>query len=217
MSWLLGDPAGRVRVLDLGAGTGKLTRAVADAGHPVVAVDPSPAMLAVLARSTATVQVRHGRGEAVPLADGSVDAAVIGQAWHWMDADAAAGELARVLQPGGSVGMAWNVMDASVPWVAELRRLTCDPATAGEQRLDDVERPVLPAPFRAPQARTFAWTHPLDGADSLVLLASTWSWVAVHPRRAGVLDDVWRLAESVQAADATIALAYHCHCFRWRR
>lgn len=120
--WALGDAPGR-RVLDLGAGTGKLTAALVALGADVVAVEPDPAMLAELRRALPDTEALAGSGEAVPLPDASVDAVLAGHALHWFDMTVAGPELARVLVPGGTLAGLWNVLDDRVPWVAELTRV----------------------------------------------------------------------------------------------
>jgi ubiquinone/menaquinone biosynthesis C-methylase UbiE len=100
VSWLTGG-APELDVLDLGAGTGKLTAALLDAGHRVVAVDPSEQMLAHLRTVAPAADVRDGSAEAIPVADASVDVVTVAQAWHWFDADRAAAQCRRVLRPGG--------------------------------------------------------------------------------------------------------------------
>jgi SAM-dependent methyltransferase len=107
-------------VLDLAAGTGKFTRLLADFGADLVAVEPSEAMRTEFAAVLANVPVRSGTAESIPLADASVDAVVVAQAFHWFDAPRALGEIARVLRPGRGLGLIWNERDESVPWVAEL-------------------------------------------------------------------------------------------------
>lgn len=105
------------RVLDLGAGTGKLTEVLVDLGLDVVAVEPSAPMRE---RIAGRAEVLDGTAESIPLADGSVDAVLVGQAFHWFDADAALAEMARVVRPGGTTGLMWNVMDNSVEWVEQV-------------------------------------------------------------------------------------------------
>jgi SAM-dependent methyltransferase len=118
VDWII--PDGAATVLDLGAGTGKLTRALAARGLDVVAVDPSPKMLAQLRSSVPGAIVHEGTAEDIPLADASIDAVVVAQAWHWVDQDRALPSVARVLKPGGTLGLVWNLRDESVPWVAKL-------------------------------------------------------------------------------------------------
>jgi SAM-dependent methyltransferase len=112
------------RVLDLGAGTGKLTATLLSLGAEVTAVEPDPAMLTELRRALPTVRALPGCAEAVPLPDASVDAVVAGNAMHWFDLDVAGPELARVLEPAGVLAGLWNVFDDRVEWVAELERIS---------------------------------------------------------------------------------------------
>ncbi|MCZ2830037.1 methyltransferase domain-containing protein [Modestobacter sp. VKM Ac-2986] len=128
--FLLG-PAPR-RVLDLGAGTGLFTDRLLEAGHEVVAVDVSVGMLDQLRTRLPQVRAEVGGAEAVPLADGSVDAVVAGQAAHWFDVEPAAAELRRVLRPGGVVGLVWNTRDERVPWVRALGELIVEEARGHE-------------------------------------------------------------------------------------
>ncbi len=121
VAFLLG--AGSRRVLDLGAGTGLLTQVVLDAGHDVVAVDPSPEMLGELSARLPGVTTAVGTAEAIPVGDATVDAVVAGQAAHWFDPAPAAREIRRVLRPGGVLGLVWNTRDERVPWVGSLGEL----------------------------------------------------------------------------------------------
>src|SRR4051812_899072 len=115
------DEGRALRVADVGAGTGKLTRVVSELGAEVVAIDPDPAMLAELRTHVHGVPTFAGSAERMPLPDASVDALLFGQAWHWVDVPAASAEAGRVLRSGGVLGLVWNIRDESVPWV---RRLT---------------------------------------------------------------------------------------------
>ena len=121
--WALARAPGR-RVLDLGAGTGKLTEALVAAGLDTVAVEPDPAMLAELHETVPGVLALPGSAEAVPLPDASVDAVVAGNAMHWFDMDLAGAEIARVLVPGGTLSGLRNVLDDRVGWVADLARVS---------------------------------------------------------------------------------------------
>lgn len=118
--------AGRpLDLLDLGAGTGKLTARLASLSTSaglahVVAVEPDPHMLAELRRQLPDITAMAGRAESIPLPDASVDAVLAGQAAHWFDLDRALPEIARVLRPGGVLGGLWNANDSSVDWVAGL-------------------------------------------------------------------------------------------------
>jgi SAM-dependent methyltransferase len=98
-------------VLDLAAGTGKLTRLLVPTGAAVLAVEPVPEMRAELERHVRGVAALGGTAERIPLADRYVDVVTVGQAFHWFDADAALREIHRVLKPGGSVALIWNARD----------------------------------------------------------------------------------------------------------
>jgi len=112
---------GALRVLDLGAGTGKLTAQLASLGADVTAVEPDPAMLAELRRALPSVRGLPGSAEEIPLADRSVDTVLCGQSLHWFNLDRALPEIARVLVPGGTLGGLWNSDDDRVGWVAGLQ------------------------------------------------------------------------------------------------
>lgn len=107
-------------VLDLGAGTGKLTRQLVPLGARVVAVEPLDEMRAELERAVPQASAIAGSAEAIPLADGSVDAVASAQAFHWFDAKTALPEIHRVLRPGGGLGLIWNGRDLSDPLQAEI-------------------------------------------------------------------------------------------------
>ncbi len=119
-----GPDVAALRVLDLGAGTGKLTALLAELGADVTAVEPDGSMLAQLRRQLPAVRALPGSAEAIPLPDGSVDAVVCGQALHWFDMSRAVPEIARVLRGGGVLAGLWNCDDDRVPWVAGLQEVT---------------------------------------------------------------------------------------------
>ena len=117
--WALAPAPGR-RVLDLGAGTGKLTATLVAVGADVVAVEPDPAMRAELRVALPGVDALPGSAESIPLPNGSVDAVLAGHAMHWFDMAVAGPEIARVLRPGGVLAGLWNVVDDRVAWVRGL-------------------------------------------------------------------------------------------------
>ena len=110
-------------MLDLGAGTGKLTTRLVERGLDVVAVDPIPEMLELLSNSLPDTPALLGTAEEIPLPDDSVDAVLVAQAWHWFDPERAVKEVARVLRPGGRLGLVWNTRDERLGWVKDLGRI----------------------------------------------------------------------------------------------
>ncbi len=163
VAWMLSSiPETGGRVVDVGAGTGKLTRAVAALpGADVVAVDPDAAMLAVLRERLPTVPALVGTAEELPLSDAAADAVVMGQAWHWVDPVAASREIGRVLRPGGVLGLVWNVRDDRVDWV---RRLTGLVPMSGAERLMAAGGPAVTEPFGALESRSWEWSQPMTRA-----------------------------------------------------
>ena len=121
IDWLV--PAGCQVAVDLGAGTGLLSRALARLVPRVIAVEPDERMAAVLRTRDPVIEARQGRGEAIPLPDASADGVFISSAWHWMDPERTVPEIARVLRDGGRFGVIWTSRDREVDWIRELQRL----------------------------------------------------------------------------------------------
>ncbi|ANS77684.1 Methyltransferase [Serinicoccus hydrothermalis] len=109
-------------VVDVGAGTGKLTRLLMARGHRVRAVEPSGAMRETLRRALPGVEVLPGTGEATGLPQGSADLVTYAQSWHWTDPERAGVEAARLLRPGGVLATVWNMFDDTVPWMVDVER-----------------------------------------------------------------------------------------------
>ncbi|MEV6525891.1 class I SAM-dependent methyltransferase [Longispora sp. NPDC051575] len=173
LRWLLGDRP--LRVVDLGAGTGLLTRVLLSLGHEVLPVEPDPGMRAQLDASTPGVTALDGSAEHIPLPDGSVDAVVAGQAYHWFDRERAHPELARVIRSGGVFGPVWNMRDESVPWVAELSGFArLGDGNSRENFLVDDFGPLFEAPVR----ETVAHSVPMT-TERLVGLMSTRSYFLI--------------------------------------
>jgi len=171
--WVLEARAGDGRrVLDLGAGTGRLSSVLLDLDLDVTAVEPDDAMRAL---APAGAKALAGTAEKVPLADGSLDAVLVGQAWHWFDHELALSEVGRVLRPGGVLGLLWNVFDDRVPWVAELMTVT-----ASQDRLSARdEMPYVGAPL--PERRTFPHTQAMTRDLLVDNLASRSATVLMTP------------------------------------
>jgi SAM-dependent methyltransferase len=119
--WAIGERP--LRVVDLGAGTGILSRLLHQLGHEVIAVEPDEQMRVHLAATSAGVTAIGGAAEAIPLADASVDAVVAGQAYHWFDGDRTHAEVARVLHPGGVFAALWNDADDRMQWTVQYARV----------------------------------------------------------------------------------------------
>ncbi len=201
-------------MVDLGAGTGKLTRALAALGHDVIAVEPFEEMLDQLRANVPGVEAVTGSAEQIPLADESADAIVVGQAFHWFDQAVALREMARVLRPGGVVGLIWNARDDAEPWVARLSELTGDNA----EWSDDIPEPLAASTqFGDVDRQIFRNAQLVDRATLVDLVASR-SYAATMAARAreqllaavGTLFDEW-------AAGGELELPYRVHAFRATR
>jgi ubiquinone/menaquinone biosynthesis C-methylase UbiE len=204
---VLGLGAGR-RVLDLAAGTGKLTRALVPSGADLVAVEPVAAMRARLAEAVPSAQVLDGTAEAIPLPDGAVDAVVVGQAFHWFDGERALREIHRVLRPGGGLGLIWQSRDPQRPWQQRLeivinRLASREPRFRSGEWRRAFEATALFEPLREAQFR-----HVQRGEHQVIVdRVASISYVAAAPpsARNAVLDDVRELlATDPETASAEV-------------
>ena len=186
VDWLVPDRS--AHVLDLGAGTGKLTRSLVGRAARVTAVDPSPRMLARLRAALPQVTAMAGTAEAIPLPDASVDAVVVAQAWHWVDPGRAVPEVARVLRPGGVLGLVWNDRDESTPWVRRLGELLAPDGPADGSRGEEHVPPTTLGPV---EAMTHRWSQPVD-RDRLhgLVLSRSYVITASQERRRELLAQV---------------------------
>jgi SAM-dependent methyltransferase len=192
------------RVIDLAAGTGKLTRLLAPTGADVAAVEPVAGMRAQLAAALPEVEVLDGTAEDLPLPADSADAITVAQAFHWFDAPVALAEIRRVLRPGGHLFLIWNTRDRSHDWVRAFGDLLVDGPDL-ERPYDsyyDVDYAALVASagagaFTPVELWAHAWEQPCD-PDLLVDRAESVSVVGALPRaeRARVLDRVRDLART---------------------
>lgn len=209
IDWLL--PPGARDVLDLGAGTGKLTSRLVERGLDVVAVDPIAEMLETLRVSLPDTPALLGTAEDIPLVDNSVDAVLVAQAWHWFDPDRAIPELARVLRPGGRLGLVWNTRDERSGWVRELGEII---GRDGDPMRDHV---TLPEPFTDVQRHQVEWTNYLT-PQALIDLVASRSYCITSPTqvRTKTLDRVRELLATHPAlANAGgLALPYVTVCVR---
>jgi SAM-dependent methyltransferase len=205
VAWLAGGlgvtPASTV--LDLAAGTGKLTAALVPLAGRVIAVEPLGEMRRVLSARRPEVEVMPGRAEEIPLADRSVDAVFVAAAFHWFDADVALEEIHRVLRLGGGLGLLWNRPEwEGEPWYADFTTMlerareeqeAPNRYVAGEWRAA-LERSSAYGPVRK---REFRHVHRVT-RDGFLARVASWSVFAVLPDRereqllgavAGLLDE----------------------------
>jgi ubiquinone/menaquinone biosynthesis C-methylase UbiE len=208
-TWLVGDdPA---TVLELGAGTGKLTRVLVDQGHDVHATDPDPAMLALLEDHLPGVRTAVAGAEEIPLADASVDVVIAAQAFHWFDLDRALPEIARVLRPGGRICLLWNQRNEKIPWV---RRLGAIIGTQ-EQLRDPAQALIFSELFGFVEDSEFTHWQTIDrrSIQDLVLSRSN---VAVldDAGRAAKLAEVLAFYDDYGRGMDGMQLPYVTRCFR---
>jgi SAM-dependent methyltransferase len=210
VDWLL--PDGARRVLDLAAGTGKLTERLVARGLDVVAIEPSDAMRARLADTVPAAQALPGTAESIPLPDASVDAVLVAQAWHWFSPGAQP-EIARVLRPGGRLGIVWNVRDSSVDWVGRFTEVI----HRGDTLEHSYREPRLVAPFTDVEHRTVPWADRIPTA-SLRPLAASRSYLLTLPdaRREELLAEIDDLvtAHPALAGRSEVDLPYLAECWR---
>jgi SAM-dependent methyltransferase len=222
VTWMLGSPTAATvcRVVDLGAGTGKGTRAIAKLEHSVIAVEPSDGMREVLAESVNAlpegvahrISVAAGDAEEIPVETGAMDAVAAFQAWHWFDSLVAAAECARVLRPGGWLSMGWHFRSEDVGWSRELSDIVGHHA----KQPDGEESPMVGPEYERSETELFTYGM-RQSVEDLVLHASTWSYVAIRPDRVHVLEEVRALGRRVADSEGMIEIPMRTRCYRSRR
>lgn len=227
VKWLLPDRV--ARAVDLGAGTGALTRLLTERADEVVAVEPDPRMRQVLAERVPTAKALEGRGEDIPLPNGSADAVLASSSWHWMEPGATLAEVHRVLVPGGVLGVIWSGPDAEGPFLSQAKELLRSSLGDGSRLsgfLGDAERPAstleIPpeAGFDERERRLFSWTAGLT-AEDLIGLLGTYSWTINldPPKRTRLFDEARRLLRDVAGltGSATVEVSFRADVWRARR
>jgi SAM-dependent methyltransferase len=242
VNWILPSHVGRV--VDLGAGTGAMTRLLIDRADEVVAVEPDDRMRSVLADEVPGIRAVAGRGESMPLPDSCADAMLASSSWHWMDPLPALHEVGRVLVPGGVLGALWSGPDPEGPFLVQAQALLAgrSQAGAGTEALDeegdpgtnefaslimgDARRPALTleippgVPFDPPEHEVFTWDVALN-ADDLIGLLGTFSWIITMPEetRDHVIAEARRLLRELLGVegDVTVDVAFRSDAWRSRR
>jgi SAM-dependent methyltransferase len=223
LDWLL--PEGASDVLEIGAGTGILTRLLAERVDHLTAVEPDERMRAVLAGADPRIQVLAGQAEEIPAGSSSVDVVIAQSAWHWVDEARAIPEVARVLRPGGRLSLVWTGPDRSVEW---MRSLWAGGIIFSPEEKSDVDsrrkrRHLVSVdaggdnPFLEPETKLFQWARPMSKPD-LVALSATYSAVITmdEDARRAHLEGMTRFLDEYQDfADLdTVGVPMRSYCWR---
>jgi ubiquinone/menaquinone biosynthesis C-methylase UbiE len=235
ISWMLPDWAHTV--VDLGAGTGAMTKDLVGRIERVIAIEPDDRMRGILTANIPEATAIRGTGESIPLDSSTVDAVLASSSWHWMDADRALGEAARVLVPGGTLGVVWAGPDPDGPFVSQAQAMLSEMSTdqagataaAGgdgnlgsvvmdtENRVETVLRIPGGSPFTQPEYTSFLWDVSLT-ADELIGLLGTFSWIITMPdeRRTRVIAEARRVLRDGLgiSGDVTVDVQYRSEAWR---
>jgi SAM-dependent methyltransferase len=182
-------------VLDLGAGTGKFTELLLSRADHVLAVEPSAPMLDVLRAKLPSVMALTGGAEDIPLPDASVDAVTVAQAFQWFERDAACAEIARVLVPGGILGLLWNHSDPTCSWDHACHRVA-HPAVSETDATTESAAAELPG-FAFDHQVEIAWSERITRADYIARWLTVSSFIAAdESTRAGMIAQVERILDT---------------------
>lgn len=218
VAWMLERmPHESRRVADVGAGTGKLTRVLTESPDAeVIAIDPDPMMLAKLTESVPGVPTFIGTAEQLPIPDASLDAVVLGQAWHWVDPVAASAEIGRVVAPGGALGLIWNIRDEREEWVRRLTAIIHSSSAENMVNGPTSRGPQITAPFGLVEVERWEWKRAMTRAQ-LHRMADSRSYLitASDRERRGIHDDMDALFDELgMTREQTIDLPYVTTAFR---
>jgi SAM-dependent methyltransferase len=241
IEWML--PEGASTVVDLGAGTGGLSRLLIERVEEVIAVEPDDRMRGELATNLLGIRALSGQGESIPLPDQSADAVLASASWHWMDPIPTLHEVARVLVPHGTLGAVWAGPDPEGALLVQAKALLAGgsarnegEATDENHHLDEGEfssliqgegsRPefglTIPdgVPFDQPEHRTHSWDVALS-ADELIGLLGTFSWIIVMPEksRLRLFNEARRILRELLGIEGeiTVDVAFRAEAWRTRR
>lgn len=243
VDWILSSES-RKRIIDLGAGTGALTRLLVDRAQEVIAIEPDDRMRSVLMEEVPAARALRGRGESIPVPDGYADAVIASSSWHWMDPVPTLLEVGRVLVPGGILGALWAGPDPEGPFLVQAQAMLRgqsrsssgdspdDPKTEGQHSefatimMGEADRPTpvleIPpgVPFDQPEHEVFRWDVALN-ADDLIGLLGTFSWIITLPEetRERLIAEARRLLRELLGleGDKTVDVAYRSEAWRSRR
>ena len=213
VDWLLAptDSFRAGEVLDLGAGTGKLTTRLVERGLSVTAVDPIAEMLDMLRGALPDTPALLGSAEQIPLPDNAVDAVLVAQAWHWFDPERATAEIIRVLRPGGRLGVLWNTRDERSGWVRDFGRIV------GLEHDRDNATVDLPTEFTDVATHQIQWTNYIT-RDALIDYVASRSYCITSPAevRTRTLENVRELLDTHPALvnSTGLAMPYITVCVR---
>jgi SAM-dependent methyltransferase len=213
VDWLLAptDSFRAGEVLDLGAGTGKLTTRLVERGLSVTAVDPIAEMLDMLRGALPDTPALLGSAEQIPLPDNAVDAVLVAQAWHWFDPERATAEIIRVLRPGGRLGVLWNTRDERSGWVRDFGRIV------GLEHDRDSATVDLPTAFTDVATHQIQWTNYIT-RDALIDYVASRSYCITSPAevRTRTLENVRELLDTHPALvnSTGLAMPYITVCVR---
>jgi SAM-dependent methyltransferase len=210
--WMVGEEPSDV--VDLGAGTGKLTRALVALGHRVVAVEPLDEMRVELEAAIPGARALAGGAEAIPLPGGVADVVTSAQAFHWFDHDKALPEIARVLRPAGRLALVWNSRDDRDPWMARLSAIIGNETVEESDVVPVIDESGLFSPV---ETARFSFEQRLD-RDGVLDLVLSRSYCAKLPTadREPVLEAVGHLFDTTAGPNG-VRLPYVTECFRAER
>jgi ubiquinone/menaquinone biosynthesis C-methylase UbiE len=214
LDWLI--PAGAQTVVDVAAGTGLLTRALAARVPEVIAVEPDDRMRAVLSERSPQLRALAGYGESIPLPDACADGVFVSSAWHWMDEARAVPEIARVLRPGGRLGVIWTSRDWEMDWVRALDQPWASQRGIGRQRVGHHDV-ILPddGSFRDVSTASFRGSREMTIEDLIALLGTySGAITASESKRRDALDRARDVLERQFPGQVVVDVPIRSDCWR---